>query len=183
MPLFDHIKDRSLTHVVRFNSTPQHFRESVADHSFFVAYISSLLCRLLREKGVKIDAERATTMALVHDMEEIISGDILSPFKHHSKELNNAIRRVNRKRIKDVFDDLPKKLAAYYTALWREENEQKTIEAQLVKASDTISLLAKCHEEVKAGNEFFLKIYKFEYKNLEKIDHSWWKKIKKDVLG
>lgn len=182
MSLFDHISDRSLAHIVRFSGKPQHFEESVADHSFFVTYIASLLCLLLQKNGKKVDREKVISMALVHDAEERFSGDILSPFKHHSKEVSAAIRKVNRALVHEVFDGLPKELKEYHIALWNEESEQKTIEAQIVKAADRLSLLAKCKEEMRAGNEFFRTIYEREYENLKKDAKPWWVLIKDEVL-
>ncbi|MBI4120713.1 MAG: HD domain-containing protein [Parcubacteria group bacterium] len=182
MPIFDHIRDRSLAHIVRFSGHPQHFEESVADHSFFVAYIASLLCLLLEKNGKTVNREKVTSMALIHDMEERFSGDILSPFKHHSKEVNLAIRKVNRVLVHGIFSDLPKELREYYIALWNEESEQKTIEAQIVKAADRLSLLAKCNEEINAGNEYFRHIYDREYEKLKGDTKAWWLLIKDEVI-
>lgn len=178
-----HIEDRSLAHIARFSSRPQHFPESVADHSFFVTYITSVLCELLRMRGEKVDSEKAITMALLHDMEERFSGDILSPFKHHSKEVNSAIRVVNRKLISGVFEGLPKHIEKQYTALWNEEGRQKSVEAQVVKMADRLSLLAKCKEEMDAGNSFFTEIYKREHKKVIENKQRWFKIIRADVLG
>lgn len=130
-----------------------------------------------------MDSEKAITMALVHDMDEIFSGDILSPFKHHSKEVNDAIRRVNRASIKEVFRDLPPRLARHYERLWNEESESKTLEAQIVKMADRLTLLAKCGEEIEGGNEFFREIYDRVYKKLQEDTLSWWEQIKKEVIG
>ena len=94
--IFEHISSRALAHVMRFNSRPQHFQESVAEHSFFTAYIASILCDLLKKEGMEINQEKVLTMALIHDSEEIFSGDILGPFKHRSPELTKAIKLVNQ---------------------------------------------------------------------------------------
>lgn len=182
MSIFKHLEDRSIAHITRFNSLPQHFHENVADHSFFVAYTVSILCLVLDKNNIKVNRERAVTMALVHDMEEIFSGDILSRFKHHSKEVSSAISKVNKALIGKIFEDLPDDIANHYSDLWKEEGAQESIEAQVVKVSDKISLLTKCKEEMKAGNEFFSKIYDYEIKKLDVYDKSWWQTIKKDVL-
>ncbi|OGF86692.1 hypothetical protein A3B19_00410 [Candidatus Giovannonibacteria bacterium RIFCSPLOWO2_01_FULL_46_32] len=182
MGILKHIEDRSLAHITRFSASPQHFEESVADHSFFVAYITSLICLLLREKNIAVDYEKAITMALIHDMEERFSGDILSPFKHHSKEVNEAIRKVNQGLIAEVFNELPENIKNHYISLWNEEGEQKSTEAQVVKTADRMSLLAKCREEIAAGNEFFKEIYDKEYKKVAENQADWWQKIKSGVI-
>ena len=182
MNVFSHLLNRSIAHVKRFNSRPQHFPESVAEHSFFVAYITTILCNLLKEAGEDIQKEKAVEMALVHDMEESFSGDILTPFKHYSKEVTFAIRKVNKEIIQDVFADLPKELASHYVALWNEEGEGETKEAQLVKVADKLSLVAKCAEEVKVGNEFFQEIYNSQLEWLQSYEKPWWEKIKNKIL-
>ncbi len=181
--IFKHITDRSLAHVVRFNSRPQHFQESVAEHSFYTAYIASILCDLLEQERIKIDREKVLMMALVHDSEEMFSGDILSPFKHHSPQVKNAIKTVNQELIKEVFEDLPKNIQEKYVTLWNEESRQESIEAQVVKVSDRISLIGKCAEEITAGNDFFKEIYDTELSALKDDTKEWWQKIKTHVFA
>ena len=181
--VFKHLQNRSLAHVMRFNLKPQHFPESVSDHSYFVAYIVSILCHLLgKQSGHTVDKQKALEMALVHDMEEMFSGDIVTPFKHYSTEMEKAIAKVNKEMIGEVFADLPKELAAHYVALWNEEGAGETIEAQMVKVADKLSLIAKCAEEVRVGNEFFQEIYEQGIKFLEQYDKPWWQKIKAQIL-
>ena len=180
--IFQNILNRSLAHVMRFNLSPQHFPESVAEHSFFTAYIVAILCGLLEKNGEPVSKEKALQMALVHDMEEMFSGDIVTPFKHYSPEVASAIQKVNEELIEKVFDDLPDNLANKFVALWKEEGQGETIEAQAVKVADKLSLIAKCAEEVKVGNEFFKEIYDRQLSLLHEYDKPWWQKIKDQIL-
>jgi putative hydrolases of HD superfamily len=179
---FNHFLDRSLAHVKRFNNQPQHFPESVAEHSFYVAYFTSILSSFLKKAGETIDETKAIKLALLHDMEEAISGDILNPFKHYNEEVLSAIRKVSKETVGLMFEDLPKDLSAELTALWNEDLERQSKESQVVKAADRISLIAKCYEETKAGNEFFTPIYEREFDKLYKLEYTWWQKIKDDIL-
>ena len=181
-PIFKHIQNRSLAHVMRFNLKPQHFPESVADHSYFVAYIVAILVNLLEKQGIEVNKEKALTMALVHDMEEIYSGDIVTPFKYYSPEVTEAIKKVNQELIGDVFSDLPKDTASHFISLWNEEGKGETIEAQVVKVADKLSLVSKCAEEVQVGNEHFKSIYDDGLKFLNEYDKPWWQKIKAQIL-
>ena len=167
---------------MRFSSTPQHFPESVAEHSFYTAYIVSLLCDLAEQEGVKANREKAISMALVHDMEEMFSGDILTPFKHYSPEVNKTIQKVNRVLVPQVFESLSEDMREKYIALWNEDSKGKSMEAQMVKVADRLSLLSKCAEEVKVGNEYFENIYESQLKLLQDYDAFWWKKIRNQVL-
>lgn len=179
---FEHFLDRSLSHVVRFSGNPQHFHESVVEHSFYVAYFTAILCYFIKESGGEIDEAKAMKIALVHDMEESFSGDIRGPFKHHSDEVLRAIRKAGEEAINKVFADLPKRLSKEFIGLWKEDLKQESIEAQVVKVADELSLVAKCSEEVKVGNEFFGHIYGKHLEKLHKVKHPWWKKIKAKVL-
>jgi len=183
MDILRHIKDRSLAHIIRYSSLPKHFKESVAEHSFYTTYITLILCRLLKEEEMEIDAEKAISMALIHDSEEKFSGDILSPFKNYSGEVTDAIRKVNLELIRDAFEGLPTSLTNHFVSLWAEEGEGVSIEAQVVKMADRLSLIAKCGEEVKAGNEFFQEIYEDQLARLNRDDKPWWNKIKGKVLS
>lgn len=169
--------------MIRFNNRPQHFPESVAEHSFYVAYFTLILCSLLEKKKVKIDTKKALAMALVHDAEEGFSGDILNPFKHFNQKVYTAIRKVNKQTVGEMFTDLPENLSSEIVQLWNEEASAKGIEAQVVKAADKLQLLSKCFEEVAAGNTYFETIYKEQLSALKKLDYSWWKKISAEVLS
>lgn len=180
--IFRHILNRGLAHIMRFSAMPQHFHESVAEHSFYVAYFANILCEMLEEKGVKINKEKAMTMALVHDAEEMFSGDILTPFKYRSTEVREAIKKVNIEVIKEAFHDLPEHIEKKYINLWNEESAQQSIEAQIIKKADKLSLLGKCAEEIKAGNTFFQEIYDTQLQKLREDEQAWWVKIKDDIL-
>lgn len=181
--IFDHLLNRSLAHVTRFNNRPQHFPETVAEHSFYVAYITQILCWLLSERKIKVDTKKALQIALIHDQEEGFSGDILNPFKHFNPKVESAIKEVNKETINMMFENLPENMGKDFVNLWREETERDSIEAQVVKVADTLSLIAKCFEEMEAGNNYFAEIYKKELKNLKNLEFSWWKKIGGLVLS
>ena len=181
--IFDHLLNRSLAHVTRFNNRPQHFEESVAEHSFYVAYMTQIICWLITERKVKVDIKKAIQMALIHDQEEGFSGDILNPFKHYNKKVSEAIKEVNKETINMMFEDLPREMSKDFVRLWHEESERDSVEAQVVKVADTLSLISKCYEEMETGNNYFSSIYKKEIKNLRNLSHPWWKKIKDQVLS
>ncbi|HSX57680.1 MAG TPA: YfbR-like 5'-deoxynucleotidase [Candidatus Saccharimonadales bacterium] len=183
MSIFNYLLNRNLAHVKRFNNRPLLFGESVAEHSFYVAHYTQLLCWLLESKKIKIDTQKAVSMALIHDSEEGFSGDILNPFKHFNDKIASAIAEVNEETIELMFEELPKELSGELIELWHEEQKRVSIESQVVKVADSLSLLSKCFEEMEAGNSNFHGIYKREISNLNKLNYPWWKKIKKEVMA
>ena len=54
-------------------------RDSVAEHSFFVTYYAVAIANLVKWRG-PLDA--LTFAALLHDADEFIAGDVVSPVKH-----------------------------------------------------------------------------------------------------
>jgi putative hydrolase of HD superfamily len=180
--LYDHVLNRGLAHVIRFNSHPQHFPESVAEHSFYVVYFTNILVSLLKDKGVDISRSRAMQIALVHDMEEMFSGDILTPFKHYNEVVSTAIRKVNEEMIPDAFEGLPENMQKRFVEFWNEDAKQETIEAQVVKIADKLALISKCYEEMKVGNGFFEEIYSTQVQKLYEREEDWWRSIRDDVF-
>lgn len=179
---YDHFLNRNIAQVIRFNNRPQHFPESVAEHSYYVAYFAMLLCKVLVKHKVEVDPTKVMQMALIHDSEEGLTGDILNPFKHYNDKVYQAIRDVNLDLIGEVFIDLPKDLADELITLWQEENAATSLEAQVVKVADKLSLISKCFEEIHAGNNYFKEIYSRSLKELSSLKWPWWMKIKGEVL-
>ena len=97
--------------------------------------------------------------------------------------MTKAIRKVNVEVIEGAFEGLPKSLREHFVSLWTEEGKGESIEAQVVKMADRLSLVAKCAEEVKAGNKFFNGIYELQLKALNEEEQPWWGKIKEKVLS
>ena len=182
MSILSHVFNRNLSHVRRFNNRPLHFPESVAEHSFYVAHFVQILCQLLKAKKVKVNAEKAVNMALIHDFEEGFSGDILNPFKHYNEKVARAIAKVNEETIQLMFEELPARFSKEFIYLWHEEQARKTIESQVVKVADSLSLISKCFEEIESGNTYFQEIYKKELRVLKNLNYSWWPKIRDEVL-
>lgn len=181
--IFNHFLNRNLAHVKRFNNRPQHFPESVAEHSFYVAHFVQILCWLLNESLVKVDTERAVNMALVHDTEEGFSGDILNPFKHYNAKVAKAIADVNEETISMMFEELPAKISKNFIDLWHAEQKRDSIESQVVKVADSLSLISKCYEEMETGNNYFQEIYKKELRNLKTISFPWWANVRDQILS
>jgi 5'-deoxynucleotidase YfbR-like HD superfamily hydrolase len=179
---FEHFLGRSLSHVVRFNGTPQHFIESVAEHSFYTVYFATTILYFLKQAGEEIDEAKVLKMASIHDVEEGFSGDIVNPFKHYNDQILEAIRSVNEQTIAFMFENLPQGLQEEYIAIWKEEAAQRSKESQVVKLADRLSLVSKCYEEMQVGNVFFKPIYEGEVKRIERMNYPWWNAIRGNIL-
>ena len=138
--------------VGRFSVYKCHFREDVAQHSFFTALYAMVLADLEREKGTVIDMERLLRMALLHDAEEARTGDIHHPFKHQDASFAETLDNRALEWFEHLMGGLPENLAHRYVQLRRASKVTSAVEASILKASDKIEALLWAYEEYLLGN-------------------------------
>ncbi len=173
------ILNRRLAQVKRYHATPLHQNETVAEHSFYVAIIARVLCGVVPHKPLNI--LEVVEKALIHDMEEMFTGDIIQPFKYYDPKLKKLIDEINQTMIAKAFDDLPKELANHFKTLWLDYHHNQKIEDKIVKIADKLSLIAYCLEQIQLGNSFMKPILKNGIKLLEEYRFDWLEPIIKDV--
>ncbi len=108
--------------------------ESIAEHSFGVGVVASMLVDDLRARGMTVDGERVLRMVLVHDAAEAFTGDIPMPAK--SEALDAALADQERALLAPA-------LPPAMMALWEEAEACTTLEARIVKAADKLQMLVK----------------------------------------
>jgi len=114
--------------------------ESIADHSFGVAFITLVLADVLEKRGKRIDVEKALKMAIVHDLAEAIITDIpLSAQEFVDKDKAEAL----------VF----KKVFPEFYELYREYQECSSPEAQLVRIADKLDMILQAYQYELSGNK------------------------------
>lgn len=129
--------------------------ENVMEHSWEVATIAHALA-LIRNRYFEgdLDVNAIVVSALYHDCSEVITGDMPSPIKYHSKEITQAYKSIERKAEFELLNLLPDELQADYKAVLIEEFVPLQHKA-IIKAADTIAAYLKCQMEVSAGNTEF----------------------------
>jgi putative hydrolase of HD superfamily len=174
--------NRSAAHIKRYHTTPNFTQESVAEHSHFVAMITRIICHALEQSGRPVDTLRAVDLAMIHDYEEAISGDIISTFKHSDPEFVELLDRLTDKAIDQVFESLPSDLSAYYIELWRGHNAG-SLEGQIVSVADKLAGLVFSHEQLRMGNQFMEPIYRRFVWLIGSIPYDWWQLVGDRVAG
>ncbi len=144
---------RSLMTVGRFSVYKCHFREDVAQHSYFTAIYAMILADLERRKGAKVDVESLLRMALLHDAEEARTGDIHHPFKHQDAPFTEALDDRALEWFENLMGGLPDELAHEYIRLRRASRDMAATEANILKAADKVEALLWAYEEYLLGNE------------------------------
>ena len=117
--------------------------ESVAEHSHRTALIAFVLAKM---EGV--DAARAATIALVHDMAETRVNDL---HKLAKKYVDWA--GVEERVVDDQVANLPDELAHSLRDLWREKDHGDGPEAQIVRDADHLECLLQACEYAELGHD------------------------------
>ncbi len=127
--------------------------ESVGDHSFGVAFLSLYEAE---RRGYKV--EKALKMALVHDLDEAITGDLTPRDKRQRGE--SAVERDRARAVSKVVAKFPPQLRKNYSRLLEELRLGTSREARLVKNLDRLEMALQAKQyERKSGNSKLKKFY------------------------
>jgi putative hydrolase of HD superfamily len=128
--------------------------ESVAEHSFGVAFVALALAEVLQAEArlqpdqVALDLEVVLVMALLHDLAEVRLTDLPS----------SAVRLIpagvksqaEAAAIQDLVQPLP--VAGRWTSLWQEFEDSATPEGRLVRDADKLEMMVQCLRYEQAGS-------------------------------
>jgi len=133
--------------------------ESLSEHSSETAVLAHALVTLHNTRfGGSLSPERAATLALFHDLTEVLTGDMPTPVKYHNPAVRQAYEQVEQAACGTLLGLLPEDLRPSYHALLC-PGEADAVYLPFVKAADKLSALIKCVEEQKAGNCEFSAAY------------------------
>lgn len=131
------------------------YEENVMEHSWEVSVIAHTLALIKNHYyDGEVDANAVATAALYHDITEVITGDLPTPIKYHSKQITTAYKQIEHQAEKELINLLPEKLQADFAVLIQQEKMPEEHE-EIIKAADKISAYLKCQAELKAGNSEF----------------------------
>ena len=145
-------------------------KENIAEHSNDVAAIAHAIAVIKNTRfGGNLNAEKAAVLGLYHDMPEIITGDMPTPVKYHSKTLRDEFQQVEDAACEKLLSMLPEDMKGAYRPYFFQTEEDAYL-WKIVKAADKISALIKCIEEQGAGNREFGKALEGTKKSIEKMN-------------
>ena len=118
-----------------------HNPESVADHSYSVAAMSMLLA-----DAAGLDTERVIRMALVHDLAESLTGDMVpgSAAKESKRALEDGAMR-------EILQDVPGEQRLLYLRMWDEYQRNETQEAQFLHQVDKLEMALQADRYLQDG--------------------------------
>jgi putative hydrolases of HD superfamily len=122
--------------------------ESVADHSYGVAFIAMLLADHARTAGHTVNVEKVLRMALLHDLTEARTGDLPATIKRYFDK--SALHQADEQAAAEMLHPLGV-VGESYLDLRREYEMRQSLEARLVKAADKLDLLLQARAYEKGG--------------------------------
>lgn len=88
------LKRYSQTHLIK--------EESVLEHTGFVVMMCNLISMKMAENGDFIDTGILLSKATVHDMDEIITGDIPRPTKYYNVGIREALQEIEDQNMMEI---------------------------------------------------------------------------------
>jgi len=126
-----------LKRTYRFSTRDKLVHDSVADHSWKLALMTISVAERLK---LEIDIFHSVKLALYHDLQEYITGEIDSRLIHEGKFSKEKKFDLERKALEDLSNRFENVGRNIYN-LWEEFEEGKTREARYVKALDKIEAI------------------------------------------
>jgi len=119
--------------------------ESVLEHSGFVCMMALFISESIKDENpnIEINQELLLKKAILHDFDEIITGDIAMPIKYHSKELRDLIGEMEHEAVDKISKDLFGNNFIYN--VWSTSKSGK--EGGIVSLCDALAVLYKIYDE------------------------------------
>lgn len=116
-------------------SVPAERLESVADHTLQLIMLASIVTK---ELNMSIDLKKLTEMLLIHDLGEVVVGDISEvEMDRNSKKAKEA------DAVRTLLNTLDIENAKYYYSLWEEMESQNTEISKFAYLLDKIDAVIK----------------------------------------
>lgn len=158
----------NLDTVQRWNGSYNLVPDNDATHSFRVASLAFFNGLLEKERfGVShIDLYRLVGKSILHDLPEIVSGDVVSKIKHRSPELKQAFEQYERQTAESMIARLPE---PFHDALtdFMANPKSSDYEGEMVDIADKLDALIKAGLEMR-NNPHYAETY---YDQLVSIQH------------
>ncbi|ABR30457.1 phosphohydrolase [Thermosipho melanesiensis] len=182
---FDEVKDipkiifsivLNMVSMIRWNRMYRNIKTTVAGHSFIVvtiAYIISLQLKMRKE-----EIEEIIKRALLHDLPEAFTGDVITPTKKKTPELDALVSKVEKEMFNEWIKENPKiSYLKKFENIVSDPFSNHT--GQIVRTADYFAALLECSLEIFSGNKerLFREVFfdlKKKLKNFENIDLGEW---------
>jgi len=145
---------QKLRWIDRCSNTPHIKPYSVAQHSFYAAMYAVVFSSIENEshRYEKYNLGIVAQKALVHDLEESVTGDILFPIHNQYEEFKSKLDFIRDRCVeKEVFKELSDQNKQFFIKLWKEAKDD-TNEGKMVACMDKFEILMYIISEMEIGN-------------------------------
>lgn len=140
---------RRMSSVFRYSSIPVNRRENVAEHTFYCSLYAFLLAQQIKKDnpGIVIDMALLLEHALLHDLDEALTGDFLRSVKYGHPDLKKALDELST----ILVGRLSKELGYGIQDHWSQVSKSR-LEGEILALSDLLCVVAYVYEERCSGN-------------------------------
>lgn len=136
----------NLGEIIRYNNRAKIKHENVAEHSFYVASTVLKICKMFSlPDSIKYEA---LELAIVHDIPELLVGDMPYDTKVNNKQLADLLAQAE---LEELEKHLPEFLDSYKSFI--EQEKEESLAYLVVKLADTVSVLQYSNLERELGNQ------------------------------
>ena len=148
-----------LSNIIRYSQQNKIKSESVAEHSYYVSWFVTRLCKKYRlNDTIKLLALEASVL---HDIPEVITNDITYDVKRMIPEVPALLQPYEEAAIREHSE-------VAYKVLFNPETIEENIAKKLVKHADILSVLQYCQHEELLGNKDFIELRKATEERVKK---------------
>jgi len=135
---------RRMAALSRFSQTHLVKSESVLEHTGFVCIFSMFLVHDLQACGEDIDLSVVMEKAAIHDLDEIITGDIPRPTKYYNDAIRDAIERISSTNMGKIAENISC-MPTLLHRTWHTAKDEK--EGLIVSIADLAAVIYKAWQE------------------------------------
>ncbi len=142
----------------RYNTAKVIIDQNDLEHMGSVTIISMVFSDYFNKIGIKNNTERVMRIAVTHDLDEVVSGDVPHDAKYHfgkySEKLRKALEQLSENTVDTMYGMVRHNdIRSRYKELYKEQKVRKSIESRIVKLADYTDVVLYCENEVRMGNK------------------------------
>jgi len=159
---------RKASHVIRYSSIEHGRDQNIAEHSHYVTLYALMIGRDCLQAGMKLKMEKLLIDAIMHDVDEVVTGDFIRSFKYSNDEMHAMMDDMASYGCKELLQQLG---VPELHKNWEHAKDTKTIEGQIVLIADLLEVVAYCITRIKVGNQHMKTVLRGAYeKFITKMD-------------
>lgn len=139
---------RRVSHVYRYSALPVLNRENVAEHSWWTAVIAMTIATEIGHAELIGDV---AARGILHDIEEIGTGDLVREAKYFDEKMREDFRRVERAFANRLFGKLGTYVGNQFQPIWSQAKGDD-LAGQIVSLADLFCVIAYVRWERSMGN-------------------------------